>query len=553
VASRVSLVEVISAGVQLRSSEATALVVELCRQHATGSIRGIPSAHVVRLTIDGEVAVEGPIDTKDSPVRRAAELLETLLPGFDAAPEYHVPGALRLAIARALGSLDLPPYPSLNEFCVAIFRFAEADSRQVARNLYESWRTAAAMTVSDVRRARRATRMPLQRVAARSGVPLVRLRELEWGYLRNWSVGDGSREWLVRYAHVVGLDEQVVMDAVWPLIESAACGPAMEILPPAPHAMALTHVSAPPLRRRRFYPWVVAAAAALAIALAPALWPHFHSRPVPASGEVATLPEAAVPAAVPADVETPAHRAPAIVPAAYIPSAANLGSAAFVRENGSEAVLRITKVNDEGAADFDARPSPDGAHVAFDSNRDGTRAVFVADADGGNVRRISGDGFAAMASWSPGGDQLAYVKAEAANPDVWNLWLADLATATEQRLTNYTSGQSWGGSWFPDGRHIAFGRDNTIVVLDVVTRKRRVLDVVPHERRVRMLAVSPNGRRIVFSAENDGAWLLDVGAGTARRILDDPTAGNFAWGPDGSRVAFQSARTGGWNVCILGQ
>lgn len=528
-------------------------MLELCRQHAAGRLRGIPSPHVIRLTSDGEILVEGPIDTKDSPVRRAAELLETLLPGFHAAPEYHVPGALRIATARALHTLDLPPYASLDEFCGAIERFADPDARLAVRNLYARWRQAAAMTVSDVRRARRATRMPLEAVARRTGVPLVRLRELEWGYLRNWRADDQSREWLGRYARAAGIDQDVVIDAVWPLIEAAAPTTSTELVPSAPRALVLAQVS-PPRRRRRLEPWLaVAAAAALTIALVPAFWPRVHPHPAPAVAHVETIAQPDVAATGTSGVERAAPHAAAIVPAAYVPSSANLGTAAFVRENGSEAVLRITKVNDEGADDFHARPSPDGASVAFDSDRDGTRAVFVADADGTHVRRVSGDGFAAMASWSPDGHRLVYVKAEAGNPEAWNLWLADVATGAERRLTDYTSGQSWGASWFPDGRHIAFGRDNTIVMFDVTARTGRVLDTLPRDRRVRTVSVSPNGRRIVFSTGQAGAWLLDLAAGSAHRILDDPTADNFAWGPDSRRVAFHSERAGGWNVCILGQ
>ena len=558
VTSRVSLVELITADVQPRSSEAVAIVAELCRQHLSGTLRAIPSAHVIRLTAAGELFVEGPIDTNDAPVRRAAELLEALLPGFDASSEYRVPGALRLVVARALGTLDLPTYASLTDFVEAIKRFGASDVRQAVRDLYGRWRQAAAMTISDVRRARRATRMPLATVARRSGIPLARVRELEWGYLRNWSPDGRSREWLTRYARVVGLDDLVLRDAVWPLIEAAAVDAPVTVLVPAAiesqELILRPHALLPPRRARSFNPWLVtAAAAALMIVVLPIAWRRVSHAPA----EVATRQSTQLARPAPPDAGAtgttglkPAERAPIIAPAAYVPSSATMGTAAFVRDNGSEAVLRITKVTDASAKDFDARPSPDGRFVAFDSDREGTRAVFVADGDGANVRRISGDGFAAMPTWSPDGSQLAYVKAEPDNPDVWNLWLADVMTKHEQRLTDYDAGESWGASWFPDGRHLAFGRGNTVMTLDLGNRTRRMLYELPHGH-IRTLAVSPDGRRIVFSVEDTGAWLLDVRAVSAHRVVDDPTAENFAWGPDGRRVAFHSARSGGWSVRIL--
>ena len=66
---------------------------------------------------------------------------------------------------------------------------------------------------------------------------------------------------------------------------------------------------------------------------------------------------------------------------------------------------------------YHARPSPDGARVAFDSDRDGERAVFVADANGRNLRRVSGDGFAAVPNWSPDGRTLSFARAELDNPE----------------------------------------------------------------------------------------------------------------------------------------
>src|SRR5687767_8882994 len=113
---RVSLAELAAADIRLRPAEAVAIVSAICTQHLTGTLAGIPSPGVIRLTREGDVLVEGPITTAQDVVVRAALLLTDLLPGYDALPEYRASGALRLVVARALGSLDLPPYDSLDEF-----------------------------------------------------------------------------------------------------------------------------------------------------------------------------------------------------------------------------------------------------------------------------------------------------------------------------------------------------------------------------------------------------------------------------------------------------
>ena len=165
-----------------------------------------------------------------------------------------------------------------------------------------------------------------------------------------------------------------------------------------------------------------------------------------------------------------------------------MGSATFDRPGGADQdaapgsgrtpVLRITRVVDDTARSFHARPSPDGQRIAFDSDRDGERGVFVADADGQRVRRVSGTGFAAVPSWSPDSESLLFAKAESGNAEVWNLWTVDLKTGASRQVTNRSAGQPWGGSWFPDGKRIAYGIDDQLIVLDLETGAERAYDLL---------------------------------------------------------------------------
>ena len=80
----------------------------------------------------------------------------------------------------------------------------------------------APLTISDIRRARRATGLPLSEIAERSRIPVDLLRQLEWGYLRNWPEGLYGRTQLVRYSRASGLDEQLVIETVWPMLNAGA-------------------------------------------------------------------------------------------------------------------------------------------------------------------------------------------------------------------------------------------------------------------------------------------------------------------------------------------
>ena len=128
-----SFADLSAAGISLRPVEAVTIVRELALRVERGELRGVPSAHVIRLSASGMVSVGGPMAADSRSVARAAHLLDTLLPPIDA--PARVPGALRLVLARALGTLDLPPYPSLDSFAQALSRFASDDLEGTVRAL----------------------------------------------------------------------------------------------------------------------------------------------------------------------------------------------------------------------------------------------------------------------------------------------------------------------------------------------------------------------------------------------------------------------------------
>ena len=131
--SRISIADLSTAGIVLTSRETVTIVREVIRQVARGEHLGVPSGHVIRLSASGLVSIEGPVEAGGRPVPRSAQLLDSLLPRFDAPAEIRAPGALRLVIARALGTLDLPPYASLESFADALNRFAAEDSQQTVQ------------------------------------------------------------------------------------------------------------------------------------------------------------------------------------------------------------------------------------------------------------------------------------------------------------------------------------------------------------------------------------------------------------------------------------
>jgi Tol biopolymer transport system component len=143
------------------------------------------------------------------------------------------------------------------------------------------------------------------------------------------------------------------------------------------------------------------------------------------------------------------------------------------------------------------------------------------------------------------------VRAEVDNPNVWNLWALDLDSGKSHRLTSNASGRPLGGSWFPDGHRIAYSGGGSIIVLDVATGKPAIYPSPQPGRKTGSPAVSLDGRWVIYAVSGDGAWLLDMADGSSRKVLSDPSIGDFTWSPDSGRVAYYNRREGEWNVWVM--
>jgi len=506
----------IERGMQIEAAEAIAIVQTLA------SSSGEPSLENVEVDSEGGARFRNTLG--EPTVGALATLLNRLL------PHAGVAAPLRYTIARGLGAVEAPAFQSVEEFSQALDRFQSGDRGELIRGLLARARP--------------------QRRDAPTPVP-------------------------------TPVPAPVPAPAPMPAVSK----PRITVAP-APRARPAVAAPLPPPRlpQRSFLPVLYIAGALALSALGGYAIVDFtlSQQRLPEIRGAATAPPAAQTTASPAPVPEPARRgevrkaavrsnAPVrMLPAperGYSPAFASNGTALFFQTGGANdptsaiAVgepapgasddLRIMKIVDDGSRNYHAQPSPDGRFVAFDSDRDGVRGVYIAARDGSNVRRISEEGYAALPSWSPDGTHIAFVRAEPGEPAVWNLWMQRLADGTAQRLTRYHYGQTWSASWFPDGRRIAYSHETELTILDLTTGRMRHIPTPVHGRLVRTPAVSPDGSRIVFQVFRAGVWMLNVADGSMECVLADPTAEEFAWAPDGRRFAFHSHQDGRWSVYVL--
>ena len=540
----ITLAHLLSRAGRLTPHEAVAIVQTLAERPT-----GAPTIENVEIGSDGTASC---ISSAGEPtVREMGTLLDTLLP-----PDTRVPAALRYTIARGTGTVEAPPFASLIEFSTALRRFEAVERDQVIRSLLRR-------VVDDVHIPSPAeTLLGIRPDAAEpAGVTLLPV------------VAETEPDIIAPVPDATAIPRQTLFEAPpatsggWAalaaavaLFASAAAGYAFITLQHAASATppAASAQPAPPAAARE--PNAPSSDRAPGGESVPEHPLGTTGRGVPADPPSATPVPPKKPAASPMRVLR-AHTGPAFSPAFSADGALlffqtgtprDPSSAIAVLPQGAAPDAPATRIVDDGSRNYHAQPSPDGRSIAFDSDRDGERAVYVAEADGSGVRRISDPGYAAVPTWSPDGTRLTYIRAEPDRPSVWNLWIQPAHRGPARRLTSHAFGQTWSASWFPDGRHIAYAHEDALIVLDLNTGRARRIGSPVKGGLVRTPAVSPDGGRIVFQVFRDGAWILNLADGGMERVLTDPTAEEFAWAPDG-RIAFHSRRDGQWGIYLLEQ
>ena len=101
------------------------------------------------------------------------------------------------------------------------------------------------------------------------------------------------------------------------------------------------------------------------------------------------------------------------------------------------------------------------SQIAWVSGRTGLPQIYTMDADGANIQRMTDGGYAISPSWSPNGQFLAFSwnrKYGPGAPGGQDIYIMDIASRRWIQLT-HEAGSNDFPSWSPDSRHIVFERN----------------------------------------------------------------------------------------------
>jgi len=206
--------------------------------------------------------------------------------------------------------------------------------------------------------------------------------------------------------------------------------------------------------------------------------------------------------------------------------------------------------------------SPDGNRFTFVGLKNGRSILYLADANGKNLRPLKSGRYAVLdPTWSPDGSQIAYVTDEGEGTDTTRLIFGPLRLAVMDvatgvvRVPHGQTGKNISPQWTPDGASLLFVSDRTgisnIYRMDLATGESvRLTDLlcgvsglVPEGP---CLSVSRDGNRILFTAFTRGGW--DVySVHDPRKLIQSPPAVNA-----GRTLATTSLAPLGTNLAQVG-
>ena len=232
----------------------------------------------------------------------------------------------------------------------------------------------------------------------------------------------------------------------------------------------------------------------------------------------------------------------------------------------SKGVVKLL-TNGSNYRDEDPRWSPDGAKIAFKSNRaNGAYDIYVMNADGTNPVRVTDHAANDHdPAWMPDGQSLIFMSERDSRGDLYRVWLSDRRV---ERLTRNFAGRAMMPNVSPDGRRVAFAAQSLqrlqfwlfqVNVLDLNGNRTQALDATGGSC---WPAWSPDGKSIAHVLLDKEPSVIQISNGAdgtpLHQLVGDPNLWHYypEWSPDGTRIAFSISPAHhegeNWDLAVIG-
>ena len=194
--------------------------------------------------------------------------------------------------------------------------------------------------------------------------------------------------------------------------------------------------------------------------------------------------------------------------------------------------------------------------IAFTSNRDGSDQIYLMNADGTGVVKVTTTGLLnGRPTFSTDGRRIAFSSSRDGRGNIYTMTVEGNEV---KRLTNPAQGDDSYPVWSWDGTRIAFNstRDDPTCTPTALLCKNEIYVMNADGSDVRRITLNaaddyyptwaPDGRRLAFVSERDGRpqiYTMNVDGSNVVRITNSAGSDTWpAWNPDGVRIAYASDR-----------
>ncbi len=167
--------------------------------------------------------------------------------------------------------------------------------------------------------------------------------------------------------------------------------------------------------------------------------------------------------------------------------------------------------------------SPDGTQIMFMSSMQGDPELFVSDANGGHLKRITySAGVDTSPTWNPKtGQQVAFVSDRGGAPQLYTM---NADGSNVERVNLPDMGYVIDPAWSPNGQLLAFSwrrpsGNYDIYVMDIASRQ--LLELTRDAARNERPSWAPDGRHIIFESTRTGTrqiWTMLADGTQARQL-----------------------------------
>ena len=228
---------------------------------------------------------------------------------------------------------------------------------------------------------------------------------------------------------------------------------------------------------------------------------------------------------------------------------------------GSPAVVRhmAHRFADELVFHFTGEQGIARSRIAYVSEKNGGKDLFVMDYDGYNPRQVTFDAFLNLApSWSPDKQRLVFVAYGAGkDPQIHEL---DLTTGRRRAIVTLP-GLNITPDWAPNGEELAFTttQDGNAEIYKVDKAGKRFERLTNHGGADLAPTWSPTGREIAFTSDRGGTpqiYLMSADGTNLHPLTYRDRHGSYntaaAWSPKGNWIAYVCRDDRRWlKLCVI--